>query len=190
MGVFKYIQKLWKNPRKNLGKVYTEHIKQWRNEPVTVRLDYPTRLDRARALGYKAKQGFIMVRQRVKRGGHMDEKRAGGRRSKNFSRNMVLNQSYQQVAEQRACKKFPNCEVLNSYPVGKDGTNGWYEVILIDVSHPVIKQDKNINWIVNDKGRAFRGKTSAARKTRGLRRKGIGAEKVRPSLRANKGRLH
>ncbi|KKT75754.1 MAG: 50S ribosomal protein L15e, partial [Candidatus Peregrinibacteria bacterium GW2011_GWA2_44_7] len=41
-----------------------------RKEPVTLVLEHPTRLDRARSLGYKAKQGCIVARQRVGRGGH------------------------------------------------------------------------------------------------------------------------
>jgi len=51
----------------------------------------------------------------------------------------------------------------------------------------VIKSDPKINWICNKKHwhRVFRGKTSAGRKMRGLRKKGIGTEKVRPSRRAH-----
>ncbi|MCD6222908.1 MAG: 50S ribosomal protein L15e, partial [Thermoplasmata archaeon] len=49
-----------------------------------------------------------------------------------------------------------------------------------------ILNDNHINWIVHDRGRAFRGKTSAGKKGRGLRNKGKGAEKARPSVRANK----
>jgi large subunit ribosomal protein L15e len=35
------------------------------------------------------------------------------------------------------------------------------------------------------RGRAYRGKTSAGKRGRGLHKKGKGAEKLRPSLRAN-----
>ena len=88
----------------------------------------------------------------------------------------------------RAAKKYTNLEVLNSYWVSKDGQYYWYEVILVDKEHPAIRADKNIKWISEKKHtrRAFRGLTSAARKSRGLRsNKGKGAEKIRPSLRAN-----
>ena len=40
----------------------------------------------------------------------------------------------------------------------------------------------------SNKGRAFRGLTSAGKKSRGLRNKGKGAEKIRPSLKSNKRR--
>ncbi|MCK5341892.1 MAG: 50S ribosomal protein L15e, partial [Candidatus Heimdallarchaeota archaeon] len=55
-------------------------------------------------------------------------------------------------------------------------------------SHPVIKADPKINWICEKTNhrRVFRGLTSAGKKTRGLRNKGHGAEKIRPSLRANR----
>ncbi|HDI46335.1 MAG TPA: 50S ribosomal protein L15e, partial [Candidatus Methanomethylia archaeon] len=62
----------------------------------------------------------------------------------------------------------------------------WFEVILVDPHHPAIKSDKDINWICNpsQRGRVFRGLTPAGRKSRGLTRKGKGAEKVRPSRKA------
>ena len=93
--------------------------------------------------------------------------------------------SYQWVAEQRAQKKYVNCTVLNSYPVGKGKEHYWFEVILVDRTNPHIIADPKINWICDKKGRAARGLTSAARRSRGLHGKGKGYEKVRPSLRAN-----
>ncbi len=190
MGVYKYIKQIWQKPKENLGDIWQQRLIKWRRQPSTVRIDRPTRLDRARALGYKAKQGYIVVRQRVPRGGHTRQKPSGGRRPRNYHRRLNLAIPYQVIAEQRAAKKYPNCEVLNSYYVAKDGKYYWYEIILVDVSHPVIRKDKTISWIAEKqhKGRAFRGLTSAAKKARGLAKKGKGAEKVRPSMRANKRR--
>lgn len=190
MHFYKFIAKLWKRPKENLGELWRERLIQWRKEPTTVRLKKPTRLDRARALGYKAKQGYIIVRQRVPKGGRQREKIRAGRRPKHFRRKKILALNYQVVAEQRAARKYPNCEVLNSYWVGEDGKHVWYEVILVDKNHPSILSDKRISWIAEPqhKGRVFRGLTSAGKKSRGLRRKGIGAEKVRPSLRAHRRR--
>lgn len=172
-----------------MPELWRERLLKWRREASTVRVEKPTRIDKARALGYKAKQGFIIVRQRVKRGGHMRPKAImGGRRSKHARRRMVLGKSYQQIAEERANDKYPNCEVLNSYWVARDGNYFWYEIILIDKAHPVILADKNISWIAQKQhtGRVYRGLTSAARKTRGLRdNRGKGAEKLRPSKNAN-----
>jgi large subunit ribosomal protein L15e len=52
---------------------------------------------------------------------------------------------------------------------------------MVDPAHPVIKADKDINWICGKahRRRVFRGLTSAGKKIRGLRHKGSGAEKVR-----------
>ena len=86
MGMYKYVRDLWKKPKKNLGEVQKNRLILWRKQPVTVRIKKPTRIDRARSLGYKAKQGFILIRQRVGRGGRMKPKTAGGRRPKRSSR--------------------------------------------------------------------------------------------------------
>jgi len=180
MGLYKYLKENWK---KNSSDIIKKNTLQWRKEPVTVRIERPTRLDRARALGYKPKQGIIVVRQRVGRGGRKREAIRSGRRSRHFRHRKVLDMNYQTVAEQRVARKYTNCEVLNSYYVGQDGMNYWYEVILAERVHPNIEADKNLNWITNpsNKGRVFRGKTSSARKSRGLRKKGLGSEKNRPS---------
>ncbi|GAJ20074.1 unnamed protein product, partial [marine sediment metagenome] len=107
----------------------------------------PTRIDRARSLGYKAKQGYLVIRQRVIRGGHKRPKIRSGRRPSRYHQTKNLDLSYQAIAERRADMKYPNCEVLNSYYVAEDGRHFWYEVILVDKSHPAIKADKRINWI-------------------------------------------
>jgi large subunit ribosomal protein L15e len=186
MGVYKYVRDLWKDPKNNLGQIWKDRLVEWRKEPVSIRIERPTRIDRARSLGYKAKQGYVIVRQRLTRGGRMREKIRHGRRPKHFRRKLVLGKNYQQVAEERAAKIYPNCEVLNSYYVGIDGISLWYEIILVDTSHPAIKADKRIAWITEKRGRASRGLTSAGRRARGLRNKGKGAEKIRPGQRANK----
>ena len=179
MGMYKYIRTLWKNPDKNLGDVQKQRLILWRRQPTTLRIEHPTRIDRARSLGYKAKQGFIVVRQRIGRGGKMREHNLGGRRPKTSRLHKVLDKNYQQIAEERAARTFTNCEVLNSYSVGQDGKNYWFEVILIDRHHPNIVRDINLRNIAAQKGRVFRGLTSAGKKSRGLRNKGFGAEKAR-----------
>lgn len=185
MGIYQYIRKAWKKPKEGLGELWYQRLIKWRREPTTLRIERPTRLDRARTLGYKAKPGFIIVRQRVNRGGRQNPQIRAGRRPKRFGRRKDLSISYQVVAEQRANKKYPNCEVLNSYWVGQDGTDYWYEIILVDRANPSIVADKNINWISAKRGRVYRGLTSAGRKARGFRHKGKGTEKMRPSKTAN-----
>lgn len=185
MGLYQQIRQVWKNPKKNLGYLWKERLMQWRREPVTLRIERPTRLDRARSLGYRAKQGYVMVRQRVSRGGRRRPTIRAGRRPKRFGQRKDLGMNYQHVAERRAAKKYVNCEVLNSYYLAKDGKYYWFEIILVDKLHPSILADKRINWIAHHKNRVSRGLTSSARKSRGLRNKGKGAEKARPSRTAN-----
>ena len=58
---------------------------EWRHGPSTARVEYPTRLDRARSLGYKAKEGYVVVRSRVRRGGRNRPKIMGGRRPRRMA---------------------------------------------------------------------------------------------------------
>ncbi len=192
MAIYKYIKQAWKQPIKGLQDLWYQRLVEWRAEPPSVRIEHPTRLDKARALGFKAKPGFFIVRQRIDRGGHTRERIQGGRVPRKFGVRMNLEQNYQWICEQRAARAFPNCEVLNSYWVAKDGTHYWYEVIMVDKAHPAILADKDIKWIAKpaNRRRVFRGLTSAGKKARGLRNKGIGAEKVRPSKTKGANRKH
>ena len=144
-------------------------MKIWRGQPVIKRLERPTRPDRARSLGYKAKQGFVMVRTRIKKGGRRKPSVRKGRKPRSMGVFFTTKQNKQSIAEKRVAGKFPNLEVLNSYKMGEDGKYHYFEVILVDPSHPVIRSDKSINWIMNQRRRAFRGLTSAGKKSRGLR---------------------
>lgn len=176
---------MWRQPKKN--ELWQERLVSWRKEPATVRLIHPTRIDRARSLGYKAKQGYVIARQKLIRGGHTRPQIKGGRRPKRYGTNLSLRKNYQQIAEERAQRKYANLVVLNSYWVAEDGIYYWFEIILVDPDHPVIKSDPKINWICkqSNRSRVFHGKTSAGRKSRGMRGKGKGFEKSRPSRRAH-----
>ncbi|MBI4174021.1 MAG: 50S ribosomal protein L15e [Candidatus Aenigmarchaeota archaeon] len=143
--------------------------KKWRREPVIKKLNGPTKLKRARSLGYKAKQGFVVARTRIKKGGRRRPTIRKARKPKSKGLFFTTTQNKQSMAEKRVNRKFMNLEVLNSYPVGQDGNYHYFEVILVDKNHPVIKADKSINWMVNQRRRVFRGLTSAGKKSRGLR---------------------
>jgi large subunit ribosomal protein L15e len=101
---------------------------------------------------------------------------------------MTLRKSLRRIAEERAQKHYPNLEVLNSYWVGEDGKQKFFEIILIDPSHPDILADRRVAWIAApvQKGRVFRGLTSSGKEGRGLRWKGKGAERFRPSYQRNR----
>ena len=188
--VYQHIREAWKRPNDGkLGELQWRRKQQWRQEGAMVRVDRPTRLDKARSLGYKAKQGIIVVRVKVKRGSAHKTRHKAGRRSKRQGVNRITRRkNLQRVAEERSARKYPNLEVLNSYWVGEDGSQKWFEVILVDPNHPAIQNDDDLNWICEDAHtrRAFRGKTSAGRRHRGLHNRGKGAEKVRPSRARNR----
>ena len=188
---YKYIGEAWRKP----GETYVHELRwhrlqDWRKEPTVNRVERPTRLDRARSLGYKAKQGIIVARTRVRRGGLRKSHISKGRRSQALGVNKItMGKSIQRIAEERTARRFPNMIPLNSYWVGEDGKHKWFEVILIDPSHPAIKSDAQLSWVTGkQRGRAHRGKTSAGQKGRGIRHRGKGTEKTRPSIRANSGR--
>ncbi len=181
--MYHFIRESWKKPDE---KVLRERMVQWRSENAVKRIEKPSRLDRARALGYKAKKGFVILRVRVLRGGRK-RKREGvkGRKTRKTTIRKTLKMNYQWVAEIRAARKYPSLEVLSSYNIGKDGKHYFYEVIMVDPSKPEIKNDRTLVWITQDKNRkrAERGLTSAAKKSRGLTSKSP-KMKVRPSLRS------
>ena len=169
-GLYHYIKQAWKKPD---SKTLRERMVEWRKTDTIVKVDKPLRLDRARALGYRDKKGFVILRVRIKRGGHKRPRPNKGRRSKRLHTRKNLQMNYKGIAEQRVDRKYKNLEVLNSYVIGKDGISYFYEVIMIDTSKQEIKKDKKINWICKptNKNRALRGLTSAGKKSRGLRTK-------------------
>lgn len=173
----------------NYKKIYTQRLIGYRHlKGTVVKLEKPTNIARARELGYKAKQGIIVVLTKVRKGSGLIRRPTKGRRPKRMGVNKVTRRiSIQRMAENKAADKFVNMEVLNSYLVGEDGQHKYYEVILVDPSHPRIITDKDLHWICDPqhKGRSYKGLTSAGKKNRGLDKKGKGTEKNRPSLRAN-----
>lgn len=137
------------------------------------RASRPSRPDKARRLGYKAKQGYVIYRIRVRRGGRKRPVAKGATFGKPHS--MGINElkyqhSHRYTAENRIGRRCPNLRVLNSYWVNEDSTYKYFEVILVDPNHKVIRNDPRINWIVNavHKHREARGLTSIGRKNRGV----------------------
>lgn len=189
MALYKIIQDLWKKPKENLGEIHRQRLIQFRRDPSVIKIEKPTNIAKARSLGYKAKKGVVVVRVKLKSGGRKRPQFKAGRRSRHSRRKKIVAKNYQAIAEERAQKVFKNLEVLNSYNVMEDSVYKWYEVIMLDPYRPEIKNDKNLGWISARKhtNRVLRGKTSAGKKYRGLRGKGKGFEKARPSARA-KGR--
>ena len=117
----------------------------WRNQNAVTRVEKPSRIARARRLGYKAKQGIIVIRMRVGTGGMRKQRPRSGRRPKHLGVTKIkADVSMKQVSERRVLERYPNMKLLGSYFLYKDGMHYWFEVILADPSHPRIAKDKEI----------------------------------------------
>merc|ERR1711898_36832 len=159
MGAYKYLRELWNRKQSDVLR-FVQRIRAWelRQLPSIHRATRPTRPDKARRLGYKAKQGYCIYRVRIRRGGRKRPVHKGqvyGKPRNAGINHLKARRSLRSVAEERAARKCGNLRVLN-----------W-------ICAPVMKH------------RELRGVTSAGRANRGLRSKGHGSNKRRPSMRAN-----
>lgn len=147
---------------------YRERLMRWAAEGTAVRVERPTNLARARKLGYKAKQGVLIVRVKISKGRSKRRQPSGGRKPSKSGRYYTRAKSMQAIAEERASKKFTNTEVLNSYFVGDSGTHSYYEIIMLDRSSPAVRADPSYARVITRKNRVAAGRTAAGRRHRGL----------------------
>ncbi|CAM9770656.1 unnamed protein product [Discosporangium mesarthrocarpum] len=191
MGAYKYVEELWRKKQSDVLR-FVLRVRAWeyRQLPRITKVQRPTRTDKAHRLGYKAKQGFTVVRVAVRRGGRKRPNAKGivyGKPKHHGINKIKAVRNLRSVAEERVGAKFANMRVLNSYWVNQDATFKFYEVILVDPSHKKIRNDAHINWIAKPvmKHRECRGLTSAGRKYRGLRMRGHRANNlIGPSRRS------
>ena len=151
---YSHIREAWESPKEGkLADLQWQRQQDWRRQGAIERIERPTRLDRARSLGYKAKQGVVVTRAAVRKGGARIQRHKAGRRSKRQGVTKITRRkSIQRIAE-----------------------------------HPAMQSDDDLGWICDDshRGRAFRGKSSAGQRGRGLQHRGKGTEHTRPSQRSN-----
>lgn len=130
--------KLWRKNSPDLR----QRVVSWRKQNAITRISRPSRIERARRLGYKAKQGIVVVRMRVGTGGMRKKRPRGGRRPKHLGVTKIKAAiNMRTVAENRVLERYPNMRLMGSYFVYKDGVHYWFEVILADVMHPRIYKD-------------------------------------------------
>ena len=169
---------------------------EYRQLNVIHRATRPSRPDKARRLGYKAKQGYVIYRIRVRRGGRKRPVPKGatyGKPTNQGVNQLKYQRSLRTTAEERVGRKCANLRVLNSYWVNQDATYKYFEVILVDPQHSTppppslpplrrllvldnvlmidaIRRDPRINWICGAtmKHRESRGLTSAGKQSRGI----------------------
>jgi large subunit ribosomal protein L15e len=174
MGAYKYIQELYRKKQSDVIR-FLLRIRVWQYRQLSAihRASRPTRPDKARRLGYKAKQGFVIYRIRVRRGGRKRPAPKGQvyGKPKSVGINQLKNQrSHQAIAEERVGRKCRGLRVMNSYWVGEDSSYKFFEVICVDPFHNAIRHDPDVQWLCKPvmKHREMRGLTSASRKSRGL----------------------
>lgn len=179
--MYKQMKQTFISEHKERPDLYKSRLIKWNTETTIVRIDKPTNIARARELGYKAKEGVIMVRVSVHGGTRKRKHPAGGRGPSKSGRYFTQSKSLQAIAEERASRKFMNFEVLNSYFIAAAGPKKFFEIILLDRNSNTIKSDNQYKGIIAQRGRAFRGITTAGSKYRGMSKKRFGAHKIRPS---------
>jgi large subunit ribosomal protein L15e len=70
MGAYKYMEELWRHKQSDALR-FLMRVRAWeyRQRPNILTCNRPSRTDKAHRLGYKAKQGYVIVRAAVRRGG-------------------------------------------------------------------------------------------------------------------------
>merc|ERR1711865_852800 len=125
---------------------------EYRQLPAIHRATRPTRPDKARRLGYKAKQGYVIYRVRVRRGGRKKPNHKGavlGKPTNQGIKQIKFQRNIRSKCEERVGKRCGNLRVLSSYWVNQDSSYKYFEVILVDPFHTPIRNDPRINWICN-----------------------------------------
>ncbi|RPD62958.1 60S ribosomal protein L15, partial [Lentinus tigrinus ALCF2SS1-7] len=174
MGAYKYIGELYKKKQSDVLR-FLLRVRCWEYRQLNVihRASRPSRPDKARRLGYKAKQGYVVYRVRVRRGNrkkHVPKGATYGKPVRQGVTQLKPQRGLRSVAEERVGRRCGNLRVLNSYWVNQDGVYKYYEVILVDPNHKAIRRDPRINWITKPvhKRREARGLTSVGKQNRGL----------------------
>ena len=180
---------LWQKKQSDVLR-FLQRVRVWeyRQKPGICRVPKPIRPDKARRMGYRCKQGFLVYRVRVRRGSRKKPKTKGnvyGKPANQGINKIKFARNLRSVAEERAGRSLGNLRVLNSYWINQDSIYKYYEIIMVDPFHKAIRRDPRINWICYPEHthRELRGKTAAGRRSRQLG-KGHRFNKTRPSRRA------
>ncbi|KAK2177979.1 hypothetical protein NP493_567g03004 [Ridgeia piscesae] len=174
MGAYKYMQELWRKKQSDAMR-FLLRVRCWQYRQLSAihRAPRPTRPEKARRLGYRAKQGFVVYRVRVRRGGRKRPVPKGatyGKPTNQGVNQLKFQRSLQSVAEERVGRKCGALRVMSSYWVAQDSTYKYFEIVMVDPHHKVIRRDPDTQWLCKGvaKHRELRGLTSAGKKSRGL----------------------
>merc|ERR1711877_114793 len=162
MGAYRYLQELWKRKQcETMQFVLRLRTWEYRQLPTMHRVTRPSRPDKARRLGYKAKQGVVIWRVAVRRGSRKTNTPKGiiyGKPKRQGINQMKSRKNLRSIAEERVGRKMG-----------------------------ALRNDAKLNWICNPthKHREIRGLTGAGKQFRGLRKRGDRVNNRRSSKNAN-----
>lgn len=129
----RYIEELWKKKQSDVLR-FLLRIRTWeyRHLPSVHRCSRPTRPDKARRLGYRAKQGYVIYRTRIRRGDRKKMVAKGivyGKPTHHGVHKQKSTRSLRARAEEFVGRKIcANLRILNSYWVGQVSTL-WFHAI-------------------------------------------------------------
>merc|ERR1712231_3580 len=122
-GAYKYMNEVWRKKSSDTMR-YLQRIRVWqyRNLNTIHRASKPTRPEKARRLGYKATQGFVVYRIKIRRGGRKKPVPKGATMGKPTNMGVFVQfaRRLQSVAEERVGRHCGSLRVMNSYWVGED----------------------------------------------------------------------
>ncbi|KAL4224523.1 60S ribosomal protein L15 [Mactra antiquata] len=174
MGAYKYMQEMYRKKQSDVLR-FLLRVRTWQYRQLSAvhRAPRPSRPDKARRMGYRAKQGYVIYRVRVRRGGRKRPVPKGctyGKPKSHGVNQLKFQRSLRSVAEERAGRRCKALRVLTSYWVAEDATYKFFEVVMVDPFHKCIRGDPKIQWICKavHKHRELRGLTAAGKSSRGL----------------------
>ena len=124
-------------------------IPQLRSQENYKKVEKPTRPFRARTLGYKCKPYMTLIRAKIQRGGIEPQVPSKGRSPSNIARHKSRKISLLKILAQRVSRRHRNLNLLNYYPIAKDGIYLYAEFIFYQpkMFKDQLKTDKEKNCL-------------------------------------------
>lgn len=126
MGALKYVEEIAKKKQSDILR-FLLRVRCWEYRSLNVihRASRPSRPDKARRLGYKSKQGYVIYRIRVRRGNRKKPVPKGatyGKPTNQGVNQLKYQRSLRATAEERVGRRCANLRVLSECPRALDST--------------------------------------------------------------------
>nr|O82712.1 RecName: Full=Large ribosomal subunit protein eL15; AltName: Full=60S ribosomal protein L15 [Quercus suber]CAA04690.1 RPL15 [Quercus suber] len=123
MGAYKYVAEMERRKQSDVLR-FLLRVRCWEYRQLNVihRASRPSRPDKARRLGYKAKQGYVIYRVRVRRGNRKRPAPKGATFGKPVNQGinqLKFQRSLRSTAEERVARRCGGLRILNSYWITK-----------------------------------------------------------------------